>query len=523
MFGLIGATLDQGVQPSRWERWRPTVDLFRHEDLLVAEAHLLSSVDAALEATILADIAAVSPETEVRVHRPRIEDAWSFEEVFGALFDLATSIDWALDDDLLVHITTGSHVVQICLFLLTQSRHLPGRLVQTAPPRKRGRQAGPYTIIDLDLSRYDLVAGRLSTAQRDATSHLKQGIETRNPAFNALIDQLERVATGSRAPLLLQGPTGAGKTRLARRIFELKQRRHQLRGRFVEVNCATLRGDAAMSALFGHVRGAFTGAQRDRPGLLRGADGGLLFLDEIAELGGDEQAMLLRALEEKRFLPVGADKEVSSDFQLIAGSHRDLRDAVAAGDFREDLLARIDLWRFDLPGLADRREDIEPNLDHELEAVRARSGRRVVMTPDARRAFLAFATSPEATWPRNFRDFAGVVERLATLAPGGKITPREVDEELERLRGRWARPRRGAKDDDATLDEVLGSAGRAGLDPFEQVQLAEVIRVCRRCRTLSEAGRVLFSVSRRAKRKPNDADRLRKYLARHGLAFDDLR
>ena len=103
-----------------------------------------------------------------------------------------------------------------------------------------------------------------------------------------------------------------------------------MQGPFVEVNCATLRGDAAMSALFGHVKGAFTGALRDRPGLLRAADGGVLFLDEIGELGADEQAMLLRALEEKRFLPLGGDREVTSDFQLIAGTNRDLADEVRA-------------------------------------------------------------------------------------------------------------------------------------------------------------------------------------------------
>ena len=148
-----------------------------------------------------------------------------------------------------------------------------------------------------------------------------------------------------------------------------------MEGPFVEVNCATLRGDAAMSALFGHVKGAFTGAIRDRPGLLRAADGGLLFLDEVGELGPDEQAMLLRALEEKRFLPVGADKEVKSDFQLIAGTNRDLSDAVRQGRFREDLLARINLWTFQLPALRERREDIEPNLDYELEQFAAAPAR----------------------------------------------------------------------------------------------------------------------------------------------------
>ena len=134
------------------------------------------------------------------------------------------------------------------------------------------------------------------------------------------IEQIERVAVRSSAPMLLIGPTGAGKSFLARRVYELKRSRHLVDGRFVEVNCATLRGDGAMSALFGHIKGAFTGAQNARDGLLRAADGGMLFLDEIGELGLDEQAMLLKAIEEKRFFPLGSDKEVSSDFLLIAGT-----------------------------------------------------------------------------------------------------------------------------------------------------------------------------------------------------------
>ena len=119
---------------------------------------------------------------------------------------------------------------------------------------------------------------------------------------------IEQVVIGSDAPMLLMGPTGAGKSQLARRIFELKQQRQQIVGRFIEVNCATIRGDQAMSSLFGHVTGAFTGATTDRPGLLRAAQDGMLFLDEIGELGPDEQAMLLREIEEGRFLPVGADE-----------------------------------------------------------------------------------------------------------------------------------------------------------------------------------------------------------------------
>src|SRR5882762_3571471 len=216
-----------------------------------------------------------------------------------------------------------THVAQICLFLLTESRWLPGRLIQCSPDRDRG-SPGNIKIIDLDLSRYDRIASRFQQEQREGVSYLKGGIETRNTAFNRLIDRIEQVAIATRDPLLLMGPTGAGKSRLARRIYELKKMRHTITGDFIDVNCATLRGDGAMSTLFGHVKGAFTGALKDRPGVLRAADKGMLFLDEIGELGNDEQAMLLRALEEKTFLPLGSDREVRSDFQLIAGTNRDL-------------------------------------------------------------------------------------------------------------------------------------------------------------------------------------------------------
>lgn len=200
-----------------------------------------------------------------------------------------------------------------------------------------------------------------------------------------MIEQIEKVAIKSRAPILLNGPTGAGKSFLARRIFELKQARHQFSGAFVEVNCATLRGDTAMSTLFGHVKGAFTGARESREGLLRSANGGMLFLDEIGELGADEQAMLLKAIEEKPFIRLAAIA-VSSDFQLIAGTVRDLRQLVADGKFREDLYARINLWTFTLPGLRQRQEDIEPNTDYEVERHASLTGDSVRFNTEARRA-----------------------------------------------------------------------------------------------------------------------------------------
>lgn len=517
VIGFLGSTLDaSSFGPGRWNKWRPTVGLTMHEDLRVDRLILLHATQhARLADQVTEDIASVSPETQIERRTLDFSDAWDFEEVYGGLLDFARAEAFDPDtEDYLIHITTGTHVAQICLFLLTEARYLPGRLLQTQPARGSISPAGVWNRIDLDLSRYDSIATRFAVASAESTSFLKSGIDTRNPGFNRIIDEIEQVALRSKAPVLLMGPTGAGKSLLARRIFELKRLKHQVAGPFVEVNCATLKGDSAMSALFGHRKGAFTGAVADRPGLLRAADKGMLFLDEIGELGLDEQAMILRAIEDRRFLPVGADKEVASDFQLIAGTNRKLGDAVASGAFRDDLYARLNLWTFDLPGLADRREDIAPNLDYELDRFAEREGERASFNKEARQRYLTFATSIEAHWPANFRDLAASVTRMATLSPKGRIDLDCVDAEIARLRRLWS----GQADHGADmLMSVLDQDAVAQIDPFDRVQLAETVRVCRASRSLSEAGRSLFSASRARRSTANDADRLRKYLARFDL------
>ena len=517
--GLLGTRLDAPPHAERWDHWRPTVSLFEHEDLEPARLVLLADRRAGKLAEMLAeDVRSVSPGTVVE-HAPlHFRDPWDFAEVFAVLRAFADAYPFDPErEDYLVHITTGTHVIQICLFLLVETRRIPGRLIQSSPPRGKGRASdrGSYSIIDLDLSRYDQLAARFAAERREGVDFLKGGIPTRNAAFNALIGRIEEVALRSREPILLTGPTGVGKTQLARRIHELKRRAHQVDGALVEVNCATLRGDQAMSALFGHEKGAFTGAVARRDGLLRAADRGLLFLDEIGELGLDEQAMLLRALEEQTFLPLGSDRPVSSRFQLLAGTNRRLHEAVAAGRFREDLLARIELWTFELPALRERPEDLEPNLDFELERLQRDGGRRVTFNKEARARFLAFAAAPSSAWRTNFRDFGATVTRLATLAADGRVRAELVEQEIEHLERKWARHAPTGGED--VLAELLPGVE---LDRFDRAQLTEVVRACRAARTLSEAGRALFAVSRRARSSTNDADRLRKYLARFGLTFE---
>ena len=525
VIGFLGSTLDGSKHDaSRWHKWRPSVGIVMHEDLRIDRFVLIhGSAHQRLADFVTSDIASVSPETRVEPQLIDFADPWDFEEVYGKLLDFAQAYPFDPEaEDYLVHITTGTHVAQICLFLLTEAHFLPGRLLQTQPRRGTAEPEGTWNVIDLDLSRYDSIATRFAAASVASTSFLKSGIETRNAAFNAMIDEIEQVAVRSKAPLLLMGPTGAGKSQLARRITELKRLKRQVKGPLVEVNCATLKGDGAMSALFGHRKGAFTGAVADRPGLLRSADTGLLFLDEIGELGLDEQAMILRAIEDKRFLPVGSDKEMASDFQLIAGTNRNLAACVAAGTFRDDLYARLNLWTFTLPGLAERREDIAPNLDYELDRYAEREGDRVAFNKEARDRYLVFACGSDARWPGNFRDLAASVTRMATFSPKGRIDTDCVNAEIARLKRLWV----GAENADESmtdgLNQLMPVRALEALDPFDRVQLAHVVTTCRSSRSLSEAGRRLFASSLRQRRSTNDADRLRKYLARFDLSWAHL-
>ena len=200
---LLGTSLDSGSGPARWERWRPTISLCRHDDLLIDRLELLTQLRYDKLATqITNDLRHVSPETTVNRHYVEFKDPWDFQEVYAALLDFARSYPFNPEkENYLVHITTGTHVAQICLFLLTEAHYLPAKLIQTAPPTGGGETAannpGTYNIIDLDLSKYDRIASRFRQQQSESLSFLKGGIDTRNPAFNRLIEHIEKVASAS--------------------------------------------------------------------------------------------------------------------------------------------------------------------------------------------------------------------------------------------------------------------------------------------------------------------------------------
>ena len=533
VIAVLGTQKDDrgGDGEERWNAWRPTIGLVQQDALPIDELHLVFDPEfMKIAERVRRDVRTVSPRTTVVFDVITLKNPWDFEEVYAKFYDYAKSPCFHEEaTQYYIHMSTGSHVEQICLFLLAESRHLRAKLVQTSPREGHVLNScdskGTHSVIDLDLSRYDKLARRFEVERQNDLSFLKQGIETKNQAFNKIIETLERVATRTSDPILLTGPTGAGKSQLASQVYKLKKQNGQLTGRFVDVNCATLGGELAKSALFGHRKGAFTGADSDHDGYLKEADGGILFLDEVGELPLEAQAMLLKAVEEKTFRPLGAKSDERSDFQLVCGTNRDLARAVAEGKFRADLLARIDLWRFTLPGLAERREDIAPNLDYELSRYARRTGKHVSFNKEARERFLAFALDPRNAWPGNFRDLNAMVVRMATLSDGGRITAPLVEEEIARCAATSAAvaaatsPSPAAVAGDDLLARVLGADYATRFDSVDLAMLAHVIAVCRASASAADAGKKLFAVSRRARSSLNDSARMAKFLARFGLKF----
>ena len=193
--------------------------------------------------------------------------------------------------------------------------------------------------------------------------------------------------------------------------------------------------------------------------------------------------MILRAIEEKRFLPVGADQESGSDFQLLAGTNRDLYQAVVAGTFRED-----------------RREDIAPNIDYELNKYFEDNGQKITFNKESWDKYLTFALSGEATWSANFRDLSASITRMATFAQNGRITVTEVMGEIDRLKKSW---QPGSQDpSERIIEQILGADQIGQMDQFDRLQLAQVIKICLSEKSLSAAGRKLYAATRSKKKSP---------------------
>jgi two-component system response regulator HupR/HoxA len=282
--------------------------------------------------------------------------------------------------------------------------------------------------------------------------------------FDAVIGQSAAmqvaVAQGRRVletdtTVLLEGPTGSGKELFARALHSEGPRRAKL---FVAVNCGTMNEELLASTLFGHRKGAFTGAVHDQKGLFELAHGGTLFLDEVGETSPSMQVHLLRVLQEGEIMPLGARASVHVDARVIAATNRDLREGVRRGTFRTDLLHRLRVFPIRLPSLAERREDIAPLAQHLLVRLNARLQKPVAgFTPGAMSALAAY------DYEGNVRELANLIERALILCPRGEaITEDDLFERIPIVTG----------------PSPSGSSLRDGVCRFEQEQIRDAIAAC---------------------------------------------
>jgi two-component system response regulator HydG len=264
----------------------------------------------------------------------------------------------------------------------------------------------------LDDLRVRREATALKSALRERFS--TTGIIGRSKVLRDALEIAERVARAD-VPVLITGETGTGKGLLARTLHAQSDR---AAGPFITVNCASLPEPLLESELFGHVKGAFTGAARDRPGLMVEASSGTLFLDEVAEMSPALQAKLLDVIERLSVRAVGATRERRVDVRILAATHRDLAERVRAGAFREDLRYRLDLVSIELPPLRLRRDDIPLLVEHFLAAARARHPG----SPVERLSAEALARMMEHRWPGNVRELSHAVERMVLLARSAELS-----------------------------------------------------------------------------------------------------
>jgi transcriptional regulator with PAS, ATPase and Fis domain len=226
-----------------------------------------------------------------------------------------------------------------------------------------------------------------------------------------IFDVLPTIAQ-SDSSVLIQGETGTGKELLAKAIHSLS---HRSQGPFVAVNCGALPAELLESELFGYVRGAFTGADRDKPGRFAAARGGTLFLDEIGEIAPSVQIKLLRVLQEKAYEPLGSNKSVNADVRIITASNRDLEELVRRNEFRRDLFYRINVIRLDMPPLRERKEDIPLLVEQFIQRFNQLQKKNI---SGIRSEALSLLGAHD--WPGNVRELENVIERAFVLCPDGE-------------------------------------------------------------------------------------------------------
>ncbi|MDR1611261.1 MAG: sigma 54-interacting transcriptional regulator [Planctomycetota bacterium] len=445
----------------RGERIRPTLSLGAQEDICFDEFHVLYTKENEKGCReLVEDLEDIFRERErerkktcrIRMREIAFADMFDFNNALKVLRESFQAIAGETPENakLYIGVATGTHVMHFAVYFIADKQRLPRpakmaviKISDKEDDAARSAWKDKAVVLSPKWSDYEEVERDFSETRRRSAETIFPQNKSGNEEWRKEEEKLGAVSSETEEPILLLGATGTGKSRAAE-ILHKKSRRGNRP--LVQFNCATLRGDLAREALFGHGKAAFTGAKGERDGLLAKADGATLFLDEIGDLALDIQSLLLTALEKKPFYRVGEEGGPArqSDFRLIAATNRNLGEMVAKGTFRADLYARISNWTFTLPTLREMREDWSGLLDDALlEWGRQKEGAGesrapVVFSAGGREAFLRLAD--EHNWRGNYRDFNNVVWRLATLASlehyGAmhSIDAESVREEFARMR-----------------------------------------------------------------------------------------
>jgi two-component system response regulator AtoC len=316
-------------------------------------------------------------------------------------------------------------------------------------------------------------------------------LEAHSPAMRQLLAQVRDVAANPKATVLLQGETGTGKEFLARVLHHNGPR---AAGPFIGVNCTAIPKDLFESELFGYERGAFTGANQRKLGLLEKAEGGTLFLDEIGDLDLSMQAKLLRVLQERSFRRLGGTDDIAVDFRLMTATNRDLKQQVAKSTFREDLYFRLNVVTFDLPPLRKRVEDIIPLALRAVVRFAKDFGKDVQdIEPDARALLVRYA------YPGNIRELHNIIERAMILCHGKTLTVGCLPRELHETSSRTAV---AVTQGDQPLVRIEMRLGQQSLADVESAIIEEVLRLAGHNKSLAAKylGLTRFSLDRRLKK-----------------------
>ncbi|MCZ2155575.1 MAG: sigma 54-interacting transcriptional regulator [Bryobacterales bacterium] len=517
VIGLLDPNLDASRKQDRWGTWRPTISISQHHDFSIDRFDLIhEEKDGSLAGGIVEDLLTTTPETDIRSWEMNTATLQDFSSSLKALTDFVANYRFSIDiEEYYLHVSNLAVPAQLALVFLASKGIAPARLIQSRMPANPEDILGTYEIIDVRPgATLDRLMGESATSTLIERS-LKGGVETRNPHFNGTIRRMRAVLARRNLAMVISGRRGVGKATLARRFYETKRERSLLDGPLVETDCRQLPA-GNLSKLLRAFTSLGAGELPSKVSITPGTGNtGVLLLRNIEDLPIEDQ------IEIEETLQFGAlAREMPGlpcEFQLVATTTASLNELAQQHRFYAPLAERLTTWEFELIPLVDRMEDFAAYFDDEITQQFVEFSTPLRFRGSAKRKYLELATAGQSSWEYSLEDLHRSVSRLAIESPDDGITTDLVKQEFERLNDEWA-----AQTCEEDILRLIPEELRYQLDLFQKTQLMEVIRICMRSRSLSEAGRRLFASSRSRKKSINDADRLRKYLQRFGLEWKNL-